>query len=512
MKLCIVTPDEEYLSQAGTRIRYQRVAAGLTRQGIELTLEVIDQLRTGEQLQADAYLFSKCNDVRGVLMAHLVRDQGKLVGIDLFDDYFSQSYDSRAITLRDWLRSMSGALDFFLCSTPRMHEVGQSLLEGVPGHVLNDPFDDASPERIAAAIARHLERVRGDEIDVAWFGVGDNPRFPVGLHDLWAYGHELTRLAVGGRRVRLHILTNRRALTADALERLRRLPVAWDLDEWTLEGEQGLLATCPIAFVPVNAQSFSIAKSLNRGVTALTAGCQLLSPGYPLYGRLDPLVYGSAVELASDLETGRPRLRAETVPVLQRLMADLGDPEIESGRLAGFLKRLSPGHRRAAVRPSLYGVIHGAKSLGVIHQLTQRLRQISIGGPMSASAPNYDLRIMVGDENGLPIQLSERALKLCAASWRRRARPGTSPTGRPIHEVVLSSARSVQVRSLVEAHQWLSKATQRAAVYDTLMDGTAALVASCFPGIFLLRSEVEAPLHHLMQPVRPALRDEELFQ
>ncbi len=253
MRLCIVTPSQEYLALAGVRIRYQRVAERLASRGFELSLEVIDQFRSVGQLRHDAYLFSKCHDARAMLLARLLRDQGKRVGVDLFDDYFSQSRDSRFVMLRDWLRSLAPTLDFFLCSTPRMLEVGQSLLGDVAGHVLNDPFEDASPVRIAGAVEQHLERLRGGQLDVAWFGVGDNPSFAVGLHDLWAYAHELAQLQSRGLRVSLHILTNRRALGVEALERLRRLPVDWALDEWTLDGEARLLAARPVAFVPVHA-------------------------------------------------------------------------------------------------------------------------------------------------------------------------------------------------------------------------------------------------------------------
>jgi hypothetical protein len=110
VRLCVIAPSQDYLSLAGVRIRYNRIAPRLHAHGHELDIEVIDQYRTNDQFSHDAYLFSKCYDVRSLLIATMLRDKGKLVGVDMFDDYFSQSHDSRFVAHRDWLRSMSKLL------------------------------------------------------------------------------------------------------------------------------------------------------------------------------------------------------------------------------------------------------------------------------------------------------------------------------------------------------------------------------------------------------------------
>lgn len=44
MKLCVLAPSEEYLNQAGVRIRYRRISEDLQSFGVDLSIEVIDKL------------------------------------------------------------------------------------------------------------------------------------------------------------------------------------------------------------------------------------------------------------------------------------------------------------------------------------------------------------------------------------------------------------------------------------------------------------------------------------
>jgi len=315
MKLCVIAPKEGYLEQAGVRIRYRRLADHLPAYGHSLELRVIDDLRGAEDLDADAYLFSKVYDARSYVVARQLRLSGKPMGVDLFDDYFSQTGDSRFTPQRRWLRAMAHWSSFVLCSTPRMKAVAGSYMPGLPAHILNDPYLRLELDRIGDTVRRNFERTleRG-EIEVAWFGNGDNPHFPVGLRDVHAFGAVLARLGGTGLKVRLRLLTNLRALTADGLEALARLPVPWVMDEWSLAGEEELLRESLVAFIPVNAQPFSIAKSLNRAVSALSIGTQVLSAGYPLYEPLGEFVYRDPAALLEDFHRGTLRLREETLP------------------------------------------------------------------------------------------------------------------------------------------------------------------------------------------------------
>ena len=84
--------------------------------------------------------------------------------------------------------------------------------------------------------------------------------------------------------------------------RISRLPLQPKLDIWTESKEISYLVDSHLAFMPVSHQNFSIAKSSNRCLTALTYGCQVLSNGFDLYSDFTELIYSSTRELLEDYQ------------------------------------------------------------------------------------------------------------------------------------------------------------------------------------------------------------------
>ena len=95
MKLTVLIPSEEYKAYAGARIRYGRLLQELAPHGVTLALENIADFSPDDQ-SYDVLLISKCHDARALVAAAAACGAGKLVGLDLFDDYFSQEADSRS--------------------------------------------------------------------------------------------------------------------------------------------------------------------------------------------------------------------------------------------------------------------------------------------------------------------------------------------------------------------------------------------------------------------------------
>lgn len=426
MRLCVIVQSEDNLATAGVRIRYQRTAACLEALGHTLDIAVLDDFRLDPENLADAYLLCKCHDARALVLAAELRAEGRHLGADFFDDYYSQSGDSRFVYIREWLRQAAPLLTFAMCSTPLMQEVIATLLPGLPCHMLNDPAEPIDAAALASGIGRKLERVRRTGIlDTGWFGIGDNQHFPVGLSDLAEFGGHLSALSATGLSPRLSILTNKRALTADRLDMLKRLPIPWRIEEWSPEAEQQLIAESFACFIPVNAQRFSTLKSLNRALSALTNGAQVLSVGFPLYESLGTFIYRDAAALLADITSGTLRLRPDSLPAFADTLRQHGDPAVEAARLAAFLESLSPAP--ALPRPAL-AVIHGRQSHGGMHKFVQRMGHLSIAGPWAATPGlNYDLRI-ASDEAGEPIAIvSERAVPHLRDGLLAMARP--SPEG-----------------------------------------------------------------------------------
>src|SRR4051794_38252147 len=105
MNIRVLIPSEEYRGYAGARIRYGRLAAELQERGITLTLQDIGEFAP-EHETTDALLISKCHDARALVAAAAAYQRGQLVGVDLFDDYFSQTGDSRLVRYRNWLKQL----------------------------------------------------------------------------------------------------------------------------------------------------------------------------------------------------------------------------------------------------------------------------------------------------------------------------------------------------------------------------------------------------------------------
>ncbi len=390
MRLAIVLPKVDVAS-AGTRIRYARLQAAFEDLGHTLTLNTLDDLIADPALTDDAYLISKIRDVRSVVLAHRLRAAGKHVGIDIFDDYYSHVDDSRFVHVRTWFDQIAPLLTFALTSTARMEMRLERLLPGLPRHRLNDPFTpwdhDSVAKRCAAAAqeARHSRTLR-----VLWFGIGNNPHFSVGLSDLCNYGHVLRELERAPWRVELTVLTNRRALTADILTRLARIGVATRIEIWSEAREAELLGATTLAFLPVNAQRFSTTKSLNRAVTALTAGAQVLSVGFPLYADLDPFLYRDGDAFLADLEADRLRLREATLPGRDAALAECGKASTEAAALATFFAALP---EPAPLADGPFAVVFGRGVKPDVVAAVARGGGLTVATSLAPGKLAYDVRV-----------------------------------------------------------------------------------------------------------------------
>ena len=123
MKICVIVPSDEYMNQAGVRIRYNRTANMLGILGHNLQVQTIQSFIRPSYFTHDVYIISKCYDARALLVSRILHNSKKIIGVDLFDGYFSQNYDSRFTRLRYWLQALLESVDFILCSTPQMQKI-----------------------------------------------------------------------------------------------------------------------------------------------------------------------------------------------------------------------------------------------------------------------------------------------------------------------------------------------------------------------------------------------------
>lgn len=388
LKIAVLIPSEEYKGYAGARIRYGRLTSPLARLGVHLSLEDIAEFAP-DSGNVDAIIISKCHDARSLVAVAAISGRGLLTGVDLFDDYFSQTEDSRLARYRNWLSQLLPMCDFAICSTPLMADVVGDFRKDLPVQVVNDPAPEEGFAQLPELLASKLAKARSEQlVRLLWFGVGDNPHFDVGLSDLTAYGGELRSLANAGLNIELTVLTNERALDADGLSLIGRLPVKTKVEEWSEVRERDLLSEAFACFLPVNAQPFSAAKSLNRAVTALNAGCQVISVGYPLYDALSDQIYRNTSEFLADLEQGTMKHSAAAIDRFQIVMHSIASAETEAASLAGFLTNLKPRDPAGAVPLVL---VHGHATNGAAHKAVHKLGGFSVASPYCPAQLGYDV-------------------------------------------------------------------------------------------------------------------------
>jgi hypothetical protein len=423
MKIAVLLPSKEALDSAGARIRYERLAAALEKQGSALRLIEIASFdaRGGD---FDALVVSKCYDARALVIAELAARRGAIVGVDLFDDYFSQRADSRLTRFRSWLEQMLAIADFATCSTEAMVAVVKGYRCDLPVQLVSDPAPPVNAAALGATLEQKLAAARAERrLRLCWFGMGDNPHFPVGLTDVRAFADALAPFAAHGIAAELSILTNPRALDARGLAAIAGLPLPTRVEQWSQTREDALLRDSFACFLPVNAQGFSVAKSNNRAVTALAAGCQLLSPGFPLYADFERFIYRSGDELAADFAAGRMRFGPEEAGRAVERLEEIASPQAEARSLVDFLGAVEARRRPRAERSAPLIVVHGAATTGAAHALAQAGGGLSVAAPFCSAPLEFDA-VFEARAGGDPVLLvSRKALSRLRPEQRRAAAP-----------------------------------------------------------------------------------------
>ena len=424
MKICIVIQSDAFRTSAGMRIRYDRFRKSLDPSQVSIDAITCADLSASKRFDHDVYIFCKTFDMAALLLARRLWAAGKTVGQDLFDDYFSQYSDQRLERFRQWQRDMVPVTHFAVTTTPRMAEVLKDYMPETAITVIEDPIEGFDPALAARLADAKIARARDSKVlDIAWFGIGDNPYFPVGLIDLAACDPELARIQRLGWDVRLRIVTNRRPFEGAGAEVLRRLSVGFEVVEWSEETERQELEAAAVAIIPVNGQSFSRAKSMNRAVTAINAGCQVLSLGFPLYERLANFIYDEAEPLLADIDAGTPRIGSATIDALSARLTELADPDEAATR---FVEAARDGAAAAAAEQPrrTVCVLHGRSSAVAIHKAVGALGGLSVSTIFTKGGWNFPVRFdrsgrdivmrvtpKVGAEYNLPL-IGERTSRI----------------------------------------------------------------------------------------------------
>ena len=340
MKIIFIVPSPEWLTAAGVRIRYKRLEPFFYSKGCKISIIPIQDVSERFIQEADIVIISKVFSTESLYIISRCRTLDIKVGIDLFDDYFSDPKLSVFRRFHDWLELASKIIDFMICSTDRMKCVASEFINPDLIHKINDTKDPDISISETEALVNHKTNflLHQRSFNVLWFGIGDNPYFNVGLNDLSNYSNALFQINKLSHSINLTILTNERALTSKNLTKLSRLPIQAKLDIWSESNEINYLKDAHLAFMPVSHQKFSIAKSSNRCLTALAYGCQILSNGFDLYSDFSELIYQSTRDFVLDYKNSRFRFNKDKIPAFESLCMDSYACEAEVGKFLDFLQ------------------------------------------------------------------------------------------------------------------------------------------------------------------------------
>ena len=490
MKVVFLVPSADYVDFAGARIRYLRLADAAAEVQVEFTFVPIDAFDARHAV-CDVAIVSKCYDARALVAAAVLARRGIRVGVDIFDDYFSDESDSRLTRYRNWLRQILSLSDFALCSTPALAGVIERYRGDLPVHVMRDAAPCFAAADLTQLLESKLAEARaGGVMRVCWFGMGDNPCFPVGLSDLAAFSGHLAQLNAGVP-VELTVLTNRRALDASGLALLARLPVPTTIEEWSEAREAEVLGRSLVCFLPVNAQPFSTAKSSNRAVTALTRGCQILSVGFPLYADLSPWIYRDAATLLHDWTRGEFRLSAASLPALQAKIDEIASTTVEAKSLAAFLQGVAMAKRQAPADAAPIALLHGCASDQAAHVAVKQAGGISVGLPFCTQPLDFDA--IVRHEAGRTSSLLVAETAIPSLRPERRKGAAVRRIGRRKFVEICGGKGEVEP----ESRPW--PLPLQLALYDSLVEQARDLVSDAFgPTVTLLSEDSPLPLEPVL--------------
>ncbi|CAL4869171.1 hypothetical protein MMA231_03462 (plasmid) [Asticcacaulis sp. MM231] len=497
MDILVVVPNKEHLKTAGVRIRYVRMQHSLKVLGHTLKIKPIASLIEPDKITEDVILISKVYDVRAMLLMRELKARNKLVGVDFFDNYFTHPDDARLVRIHAWALAVTEIMDFALCATGKMKSILEGgLLNGKPCHILNDPYETFDSQHVTNRLNAKMERLRLTRtLHMAWFGIGQNAYFPVGLADLHAFRDHLSRFRKCGYRVHLTVLSNMSAQSSHMFNMLSQLSIPFSVEEWSEDTEQALIERCLLCFLPVSAQPFSTVKSLNRAISAFCHGAQVLSVGFPLYAPLAPFIYRSADAFLSDLEADNLALQPNTVKQMASQLELLGNPAKEAEALFTFLNAIRSGLARAPkIRQETLAVVQGRQAPDDIRKYVQALEHLVVATPFSPGTSIYDVRISLDlAEHSEPIIiLSGNAEKNLLPTYKDKLQVLSAVYGANFRFLPLSIVSKDRV------NKWLlgirnDNRANAFVTYNLAMEAMANILEQLFGEIGIYFSEWEAP-------------------
>lgn len=275
---------------ASVRYRLLMPLAALRAGGV--SIERFDAAR--DAASYDAVIFSKSHSAAAVAAAQVLRAAGRAVVVDLCDNLAAAHAVRHVSDARlERFRAMLACATHLTFSTAMLADQIAATLPCacVDRRIIPDALDMPGTASVAGMTApgqRQLARLdrflgrRPDALHAIWFGKS------LGRVSGYAHLHAAAaRLAAQPFPVTLTVLSN--AAVRWWLERWRwRIPVHYV--GWRQETAAAVLARHRVAVLPVQANDYTLGKTINRPATAILAGLGVVADAIPSYEELRPFV------------------------------------------------------------------------------------------------------------------------------------------------------------------------------------------------------------------------------
>jgi hypothetical protein len=231
--------------------------------------------------QYHTVVFLKAYAPEDLELAERLRRQGTRTIFDLCDNHFHDPeqrpvYRERA----ERLRRMIHRVDAITVSTPEL-----AKLVPRPSTVIDDALDEIRADWTGSMVRWFHKRFRRP-LRLVWFGNAghDYPRF--GMIDLKDLLPILNRIAAG-RAIHLSVISNSRDMFAAHMAGAN-FPVAYH--EFQTATFQRTFRSHDVCLIPVEANPFTVCKTINRPALSLLLGVPVVCDMIPSYRELDPYV------------------------------------------------------------------------------------------------------------------------------------------------------------------------------------------------------------------------------
>jgi hypothetical protein len=405
-------------SNAGYKVRTKPITDALNNYGFSIDIIQLSDFIANYQTLKSSYeivVFSKLYKDIALLLASDLKKSGKILVLDLFDNYLTYSPSSLARGLQRRMATIVSLANGVIASTENMKQIVQKL-----GHQNVVHIGDPIQPNLNGDQFLNKWYSSSNELIFTWFGISGNPFYNAGLMDLI---ESVRRIANLFRQLepiyqcRLVICTNNNPEIVRVLEVMRSHSIPTSFQLWEVETFETLMSQTHCVLIPTNKTPFVMAKTHNRASTALMSGCLVLVDDHPEYNQLVPHVYQNWSSCSSDLLTLKKEQIIEKVKKAQDFLISFYSPDKLANQLAIFLRdqliqnkknlndnKSSPSH--------LWPIfIVGKNSSGPEIKLGRRLNYLCVGSKLLNPNLNYDLEFNINKDGLLEIILNEKGIK-----------------------------------------------------------------------------------------------------